>query len=78
MVVSVGQTDSEDQTQFAAESVWCDIDTRKFYCELPDLQVFLPASYQPAQRIESVVQETVTEEALDSEIPQEELEDDGQ
>lgn len=72
----MGSSDSDNQMQFAAEAVWCDIDTRRFYCDLPDLQVFLPTSYDPSKS-KQPIEETVTEEVLDAEIPEEQLEDDG-
>lgn len=77
MVVTGAGMDFEDGTlNSAAENIWYDVETQKFYCELPELQTFLPNSFinktEPIKPTESV-----TEEVLDSELPVEDLEDDG-
>ncbi|KAF5279411.1 hypothetical protein FQA39_LY05521 [Lamprigera yunnana] len=61
------------------ENLWGDIETQKFYCELPELQAFLPTSFlqKDKEKVEpEIMVDAVTEETLDSELPAEELEDD--
>lgn len=75
MIVTGGGVDF-DENSAIVEGIWCDIETQKFYCELQELKAFLPTSYinnapEPAPI------ESVTEEVLDSELPVEDLEDDG-
>ncbi|XP_050312135.1 regulator of nonsense transcripts 2 isoform X2 [Anthonomus grandis grandis] len=63
-----------DETSSNIEHIWCDIETQKFYCDLPELTVYLPTSYlknQPPAPAESV-----TEEVLDSDLPAEDTEED--
>lgn len=67
-----------DETMGNLENLWCDLETQRFYCELPELRAFLPTAFIPKnQTTPSPTEPTVTEEVLDSEIPSEELEDDG-
>ncbi|GJQ68791.1 putative RNA binding protein [Trypoxylus dichotomus] len=66
----------EDNSSSNAEVIWGDIETQRFYCELPELQAYLPTSLIQKTQTQPPV-ETVTEDALDKEIPAEELEDDG-
>lgn len=78
MVVTGTGADNEDISMSSnVDSMWCDTETHRFYRDLPELQAFLPTSYinktQPPQPEET---STVTEEALDSELPVE-LEEDG-
>ena len=77
MIITGTRTDFDDNDRNAnLEAIWCDIETQRFYSELPELQVYLPSSYiQKTQRSSPI--EVVTEEVLDKEIPVEELEDDG-
>nr|CAI5856685.1 unnamed protein product [Callosobruchus analis] len=75
MIVTGSGTDIDDLAM-TAENIWCDTETQKFYCDLPELTVFLPTAFlNKGQNIPT--NETVTEEVLDSELPAEELEDDG-
>lgn len=77
MIVTGTGLDLEDAASVAnMESLWGDIETQKFYCELPELQVFLPTSYLSKDKDKVEPEETVTEETLDSELPVEELDDD--
>ncbi|KAB0792609.1 hypothetical protein PPYR_14568 [Photinus pyralis] len=77
MIVTGTGLDPEDAASVAnMESLWGDIETQKFYCELPELQVFLPTSYLNKDKDKVEPEETVTEETLDSELPAEELDDD--
>lgn len=66
----------EDTFSANAEVIWGDIETQRFYCELPELQAYLPTSLLQKTQIQPPV-ETVTEDALDKDIPAEDLEDDG-
>lgn len=66
----------EDGLSSNAEIIWGDIETQRFYCELPELQAFLPTSLIQKNQVQTPV-ETVTEEVLDKDIPAEDLEDDG-
>ncbi|EFA00043.2 regulator of nonsense transcripts 2 [Tribolium castaneum] len=74
MIVTGAGPDLDEAALANIENVWCDIETQRFYCELPELQAFLPTSYINKQA--PPPEESVTEEVLDSEIPTEELEDD--
>ncbi|XP_044268882.1 regulator of nonsense transcripts 2 [Tribolium madens] len=74
MIVTGAGPDLDEAALANIENVWCDIETQRFYCELPELQAFLPTSYINKQT--PPPEESVTEEVLDSEIPTEELEDD--
>lgn len=74
MIVTGSGADFEDCSA-NLENIWCDIETQKFYCDLPELQAFLPTSY--INKTQTPPAETVSEEVLDSELPIEELEDDG-
>ncbi|CAG9856065.1 unnamed protein product [Phyllotreta striolata] len=75
MIVTGSGTDLEDCTS-NLESIWCDIETQKFYCDLPELTAFLPTAFLNKGQTPPPA-ETVTEEVLDSDLPVEELEDDG-
>ncbi|KAK9720823.1 MIF4G domain [Popillia japonica] len=66
----------EDNLSSNAEIIWGDIETQRFYCELPELQAYLPTSLIQKNQVQPPV-ETVTEDALDKDIPAEDLEDDG-
>ncbi|KAJ3666664.1 hypothetical protein Zmor_002099 [Zophobas morio] len=76
MIVTGAGPDLDENALANIENVWCDIETQRFYCELPELQAFLPTSFINKQAPPPA--ESVTEEVLDSEIPTEELEDDEQ
>lgn len=67
----------EDNLSSNAEIIWGDIETQRFYCELPELQAYLPTSLIQKNQVQPPV-ETVTEDALDKDIPAEDLEDDGE
>lgn len=58
------------------ENMWCDVETQRFYRDLPELQAFLPTSFINKSQTPPPA-EPVTEEALESEIPAEDLEEDG-
>jgi hypothetical protein len=75
MIVTGAGPDLDESALANIENVWCDIETQRFYCELPELQAFLPTSFINKQSPPPA--DSVTEEVLDSEIPTEELEDDG-
>ncbi|XP_056637303.1 regulator of nonsense transcripts 2 [Diorhabda sublineata] len=74
MIVTGSGTDLDD-TSNNVENIWCDIETQKFYCDLPELTVFLPTAFLNKGQTPPPT-ETVTEEVLDSDLPVEELEDD--
>ncbi|XP_017777953.1 PREDICTED: regulator of nonsense transcripts 2 [Nicrophorus vespilloides] len=57
------------------ENIWCDSETQRFYCELPELQAFLPTSMINKSAPKPEAESEVTEEVLDSELPAEELEE---
>jgi regulator of nonsense transcripts 2 len=76
MIVTGAGPDLDESALANIENVWCDIETQRFYCELPELQAFLPTSFINKQSPPPA--DSVTEEVLDSEIPTEELEDDEQ
>lgn len=83
MIVTGTGMDAEEGATNATnmENLWGDIETQRFYCELPELQVFLPTSFlqKDKDKSETVIPaDAVTEETLDSELPAEELEDDGE
>lgn len=75
MIVTGSGTDMEEGSS-CLENIWCDVETQRFYCDLPELTVFLPTAFlnkvQPTD-----VAETVTEEVLDSELTVDDLEEDG-
>ncbi|XP_060521085.1 regulator of nonsense transcripts 2 isoform X2 [Cylas formicarius] len=73
MVVTGSGADFEDSCT-SIDNIWCDIETQKFYCDLPELSVFLPTSYLKNQPPPPT--EVVTEEVLDSELPNEDVDDD--
>lgn len=73
VVTGLGSEFEDSGSGGDGNSIWCDIETQKFYCDLPELQVYLPTSYLKAA---APPEETVTEEVLDSELPEGELEDD--
>lgn len=75
MIVTGSGIDFDDHNSII-EGIWCDIETQKFYCELQELKAFLPTSYINSAPVPVPI-ESVTEEVLDSELPVEELEDDG-
>lgn len=74
MIVTGSGTDLDDTTN-NVENIWCDIETQKFYCDLPELTVFLPTAFLNKGQSPPPT-ETVTEEVLDSDLPVEDLEDD--
>lgn len=74
MIVTGSGTDLDDTTN-NVENIWCDIETQKFYCDLPELTVFLPTAFLNKGQSPPPA-ETVTEEVLDSDLPVEDLEDD--
>lgn len=63
-----------DENSSNLENIWCDLETQKFYCDLPELTVFLPTSYLKNQPPPPT--ETVTEDVLDSELTNEDTEED--
>ncbi|XP_030765926.1 regulator of nonsense transcripts 2 [Sitophilus oryzae] len=63
-----------DENSVNIENIWLDAETRKFYCELPELTAYLPTSYLKNQQ--PAPTETATEEILDSELPPEDTEED--
>lgn len=63
-------SDTNEPSVFSAENVWGDIDTRRFYCELPDLNVFLPASSTSASVVTAV-----SVPALDEQVQQQQVND---
>ncbi|XP_074025412.1 UPF2 regulator of nonsense mediated mRNA decay [Leptinotarsa decemlineata] len=73
MIVTGSGTDMEDVT-VNIENIWCDIETQRFYCDLPELTVFLPTSFLNKGQTPPPA-ETVTEEVLDSDLPVEDLEE---
>ncbi|XP_044757061.1 regulator of nonsense transcripts 2 [Coccinella septempunctata] len=78
MIVTGSGPDIDDSSQSFIEKIWVDSETQKFYCQLPELQAFLPSSF--INKCNTVApQDVVTEEVLDSELPAEteECEEDG-
>lgn len=73
MIVTGSGTDLDDITN-NAENLWCDVETQKFYCDLPELTVFLPTAF--LNKNQPPVTATVTEEVLDSELNAEDLDED--
>lgn len=81
MIVTGTGLDSEEGNAnlINMENIWGDIETQRFYCELPELQVFLPTAFLQKDKEKTEVAEptdVVTEETLDSELPVEDLEED--
>lgn len=74
MIVTGSGPDLEDGSS-NIENIWCDVETQRFYCDLPELTVFLPTAYLNKGQTPPPA-ETVTEEVLDSELPVEDLDDD--
>lgn len=72
MIVTGSGADFEEGST-NLENIWIDVETQKFYCDLPELTAFLPTSYLKNQQPPPT--ETVTEEVLDSELPVEEAEE---
>lgn len=84
MIVTGTGLDADDNSASIAnlENIWGDIETQKFYCELPELQVFLPTSFLQKEKDKEKSEtppltDAVTEETLDQDLPAEVLEDDG-
>lgn len=75
MIVTGSGTDLDDMIN-NVENLWCDVETQKFYCDLPELTVFLPTAFLNKNQVTPSV--TVTEEVLDSEITPEDLEEDSE
>lgn len=69
--------DFEEGSSANVESMWCDVETQRFYRDLPELQAFLPTNFINKSQTPPPAETTVTEEVLDSELPVEELEEDG-
>lgn len=59
------------------DNMWCDVETQRFYRDLPELQAFLPTSFINKSQTPPPA-ETVTEEALESEMPVEDIDEDGE
>lgn len=78
MVVTGTGLENEDGTSANIENMWCDLETQRFYRDLPELQAFLPTCFINKSQTPPPTESTVTEETLDSELPAEELEDDGE
>ncbi|KAJ8931717.1 hypothetical protein NQ314_015335 [Rhamnusium bicolor] len=74
MIVTGSGPDLEDGSA-NIENIWCDVETQRFYCDLPELTVFLPTAFLNKGQTPPPT-ETVTEEVLDSELPVEDLDDD--
>ncbi|KAJ8982488.1 hypothetical protein NQ317_019272 [Molorchus minor] len=74
MIVTGSGPDLEDGSA-NVENIWCDVETQRFYCDLPELTVFLPTAFLNKGQTPPPT-ETVTEEVLDSELPVEDLDDD--
>lgn len=72
MIVTGSGTDIDDVTN-NVENLWCDVETQKFYCDLPELTVFLPTAF--LNKTQAPPTATVTEEVLDSELTVEDLEE---
>lgn len=84
MIITGTGLDADDASAAAAslENIWGDVETQKFYCELPELQVYLPTSFLQRDKDKDKSEtpppaDTVTEETLDEDLPAEVLEDDG-
>lgn len=77
VVTGAGANMDLDSAQASGENIWGDSETQKFYCELLELQAFLPSSMLKNVPPKPEAESEVTEEVLDSEIPAEEVEDDG-
>ncbi|KAK9871574.1 hypothetical protein WA026_012955 [Henosepilachna vigintioctopunctata] len=75
MIVTGSGPDIDENSQLFIEKIWCDIETQKFYCQLPELQAFLPTSYMNKTHSSPLDQDTVTEEVLDSDLPTEDFEE---
>ncbi|XP_050515611.1 regulator of nonsense transcripts 2 [Diabrotica virgifera virgifera] len=75
MIVTGSGTDLEEGAG-NLENIWCDIETQKFYCDLPELTVFLPTAFLNKGQTPPPAETAVTEEVLDSDLPVDELEDD--
>lgn len=73
-MIIIGSGTDMDEMSTNFDNIWCDIETQRFYCELPELEAFLPTSY--INKVQTPPP-SVSEEVLDSELPAEELEDDG-
>lgn len=70
MIVTGAGPDIEEGSQSFIEKIWVDSETQKFYCQLPELQAFLPSSF--INKTTAVAPpDVVTEEVLDSELPTE-------
>ncbi|XP_066260334.1 regulator of nonsense transcripts 2 [Euwallacea similis] len=74
MIVTGSGADFEDNAS-NVENIWCDMETQKFYCDLPELRVFLPTAFLKNQPPPPPA-ETVTEDVLDSELPVEDEQED--
>ncbi|KAJ8919747.1 hypothetical protein NQ315_006276 [Exocentrus adspersus] len=74
MIVTGSGPDIEDAST-NIENIWCDVETQRFYCDLPELTVFLPTAFLNKGQTPPPT-DTVTEEVLDSELPVEDLDDD--
>lgn len=78
MVVTGAGMDLDDGTSSSnIDTMWCDVETQRFYRDLPELQAFLPTNFLNKSHTPPPAEPTVTEEVLDSELPVEELEEDG-
>lgn len=64
-----------DETSCSLDNIWCDVETQKFYCDLPDLEVYMPTSIiNKCQTPQPTEISPVTEETLDSETILEDIE----
>lgn len=78
MVVTGAGMDLEDGSCSGnVETIWCDVETQRFYRDLPELQAFLPTNFINKPHTPPPEETAVTEEVLDAELPVEELEEDG-
>lgn len=76
MVVTGAGMDLDETNLMNIETMWCDVETQRFYRDLPELQAFLPTNFINKTQTPPPADSTVTEETLDSELPAEELEED--
>lgn len=78
MVVTGAGMDLEDGSSSGSiETMWCDVETQRFYRDLPELQAFLPTNFiNKSHTPPPPAEPAVTEEVLDAELPIEEAEED--
>ncbi|KAL1517813.1 hypothetical protein ABEB36_001536 [Hypothenemus hampei] len=75
-IIVTGAGPDFDENSTNLENIWCDIETQKFYCDLPELTAYLPTSYlKNKNQAPPTPTETVSEEVLDSELPADDTEE---